>query len=168
MQSSQRIFLRPTSEADIAFVAAAETHAENAKYLLTWSIDAHLSALSDGDLAHLIIERADSGRSIGFIILAGIKNNHDSIEFRRIVITEKGRGFGQEAILLVKKYAFSKLGAHRLWLDVKVNNVRARYIYEKQGFHVEGTLRDCIKTDGYYESLVVMSILRHEFINDEL
>lgn len=35
--------------------------------------------------------------------------------------------------------------------------------YKKQGFHVEGTLRECIWNGKAYESLTVMSILRREY-----
>jgi RimJ/RimL family protein N-acetyltransferase len=62
-----------------------------------------------------------------------------------------------------KRFAFDELKAHRLWLDVKQTNARARQLYEAEGFTTEGVLRECLKTDGKYESLVVMSMLRGEY-----
>ena len=52
---------------------------------------------------------------------------------------------------------------HRLWLDVKVQNQRAQAIYKAAGFVVEGTLRECLKSEYGYESLMIMSILQQEY-----
>lgn len=120
-------------------------------------------ALTDPDVCHLVIERLDDQRPVGYIILAGLKNSNQSVEFRRIVVTEKGKGYGKCALRLVKRLAFEHLDAHRLWLDVKDFNARARHIYESEGFIVEGTLRECFKVEDTFESLVVMSMLKREY-----
>lgn len=59
-------------------------------------------------------------------------------------------------------HAFNELAAHRLWLDVKVANERAQRAYQRAGFVREGVLRDALLTNGNFESLIVMSMLRHE------
>jgi RimJ/RimL family protein N-acetyltransferase len=63
----------------------------------------------------------------------------------------------------VKKIAFEKLAAHRLWLDVRQKNERAYNLYRSEGFVEEGILRECILYNGNYESLIIMSILKDEF-----
>jgi RimJ/RimL family protein N-acetyltransferase len=65
----------------------------------------------------------------------------------------------------IKRRAFDTLSAHRLWLDVKEHNTPARAVYEKEGFRYEGTLRECRKGPAGCESLVVMSMLEHEYRN---
>jgi RimJ/RimL family protein N-acetyltransferase len=157
------IRLRPTSEADLDFVLEAERAAENSRFVGSWTREQHLEAALSPDFAHLIVETAADKRCVGYVILAGLKNSDESVEFRRIVITEKNKGFGRETLRLVKKMAFEQLNAHRLWLDVMANNARARHIYESEGFVAEGTLRECLKTENSYESLVVMSLLRNEY-----
>ena len=64
---------------------------------------------------------------------------------------------------VAKKVAFDDLGAHRLWLDVKTHNTRAKALYDSEGFVVEGLLRESVRTDSGFESLVVMSMLQSEF-----
>ena len=113
-------------------------------------------------LSHLIIETFSDER-VGYIILAGLENVNKSVEFRRIVVTEKNQGYEKCALRLVKKLAFEELKTHRLWLDVKEKNVRARHVYEAEGFQAEGVLRECLKIENGYESLVVMSMLRDEY-----
>ncbi len=45
----------------------------------------------------------------------------------------------------LNRVANATVSAHRLWLDVKEQNTRARAVYEKEGFRYEGTLRECLK-----------------------
>lgn len=108
-------------------------------------------------------------------MVASSWSGHDSsmglqstiIELRRVVIVDKGRGYGRAVVRTVKELAFGELHAHRLWLDVKVHNDRARVLYLEEGFVEEGTLRECVRAPDGYESLVVMSLLRNEYENTE-
>ena len=157
------IRLASTSENDLDFVLSAEQSAENRSFVTIWSHEQHLDALNNEDLRSLIIENITDGSRVGYVILAGLADINRSIEFRRIVVTEKGKGYGREALRLVKQIAFKELKAHRLWLDVKEHNVRARHLYESEGFVAEGVLRECIKGEAGFESLVVMSMLSSEY-----
>jgi Acetyltransferases, including N-acetylases of ribosomal proteins len=157
------IRLLRTREEDLDFVLSAEQSAENRSFVSVWAREQHLGALTSKNLSHLIIENITDGSRVGYIILAGLADANQSIEFRRIVVTEKGKGYGKEALRLVKKIAFQELKAHRLWLDVKEHNVRARHVYESEGFVAEGVLRECIKAEVGFESLVVMSMLCGEY-----
>jgi len=157
------IHLRPTTEKDLPFVLAEERADDNRKYVAQWTQAMHEAALLDPDLWHLIVERIEDHAPVGYLIIAGLESPHQSIEFRRIVITEKGKGYGRNALQLVKKFAFEGQGAHRLWLDVKDHNSRARRLYRSAGFIEEGTLRECFKTEDGFESLVIMSMLDNEY-----
>ena len=75
----------------------------------------------------------------------------------------KGEGLGREALELVLAHAFGELAAHRVRLDVKVDNERARRAYAAVGFVDEGVLRDALLTCDSFESLAVMPILEHEW-----
>jgi diamine N-acetyltransferase len=153
--------LRPTTVADLEYVLAAEHAPENRVFVIPWTREQHGAALSDPDLMHRIVEDAD-GRTVGFLLFAGLASPHRSIELRRIVVTEKGRGHGRAALRAVQEFAFAELGAHRLWLDVKEHNTRARALYEEEGFVMEGCLRECLVAPDGFESLYIMSMLEHE------
>lgn len=79
------------------------------------------------------------------------------------MITEKTRGYGKATVEMVKQLAFETYNAHRLWLDVKVQNKLAQAVYKKAGFVVEGILRECLKVEGRYDSLIIMSMLQQEY-----
>jgi diamine N-acetyltransferase len=164
-QSTSRLVCRPTTPADLEFVVATERADDNAAFVLNWSQQQHLSALDDGTIAHWILEgQGVNRRPVGFVILAGVDPPGGSVEFKRIVVREKGVGFGREAVQLVKREVFERYRAHRLWLDVFEHNQRAKALYVSEGFKVEGVLREHVKWQDQWRSLVLMSMLSREYI----
>lgn len=158
------VTLRPTREPDLEFVLRAERAEENARFVRHWTIEQHRAAIADPDVAHFIVEAAGPGGApAGYVILVGLANPHLGVEFKRIVIVEKGARLGRAAVREVKRWAFEDHGAHRLWLEVKTFNGRARALYAGEGFREEGTLRDVIQGAGGWESLVLMSLLAPEY-----
>ena len=159
---SREMQLRLTTPADLEYVIETERHADNREYVFAWDLERHLEAINNENELHLIIQNHEKKR-IGYMILRGCSDPNDSIELTRVSISNKGHGYGKQAIRLIQEYVFLHLQAHRLWLDVKETNSRAKHVYESAGFVVEGTLRECIKTNGAYESLTLMGILNSEF-----
>ncbi|HEY9734721.1 MAG TPA: GNAT family protein [Trichocoleus sp.] len=158
--------LKPTQPQDLAFVLAAENHLDNRPYIHPWSQERHLEAIHSEDEAHFLLVAEDTtqdARPVGYLILQGLTSPHRSLEMRRLVVTEKGQGYGRTALRLIQAFAFETRQAHRLWLDVKVHNQRAKRLYEQAGFVLEGCLRECLKTEQGYESLYLMSQLRSEY-----
>jgi hypothetical protein len=66
------IALRQTTEGDLPYVLSAERDQDNSRFVNIWSVDQHRAALSDENMAHMMIESAPDRRSIGFVILARI------------------------------------------------------------------------------------------------
>ncbi len=153
--------LRPTSENDLNFVVRIEREASNAGVVTAQNAEEHKKYLTDEDFRHLIIEAEE--KAVGYLILAGLQDKNENIEFRRIVVSEKGKGYGRKALRLTKKMAFGELNAHRLWLDVVDRNERARNLYESEGFLMEGVWRECYKSETGRDSLIFMSILKKEY-----
>ncbi len=127
--------LRPSSEGDLDFVLTLEADPKTAPFIHAWPVEEHRTAIADPAVAHWIVEDVEQSMPVGFVILRGLGT--DVIEFRRIAISEKGRGYGTHAVRLVKEAVFGEMGARRLWLDVYDFNDRARSIYEAEGFTAE-------------------------------
>ncbi|GAB1529301.1 MULTISPECIES: GNAT family N-acetyltransferase [Brevibacillus] len=157
------IHLRRTTPADIPFVCEVENAPENTPFIIPWSEDRHHNALGDPDILHMIAEKKETGHPVGYVIIAGLTNPHQSIELMRITIAVKGEGYGRNILRQIKHWAFIEQKAHRLWLDVKETNDRARSLYLSEGFHIEGILRDCLKSGDTYESLIILSMLATEY-----
>ena len=158
--STAELRLRPTRPDDLGYVVAAESDVENAPYLAPSSRAEHQAFVNDRRQRHLIAEVG--GRAVGFVLLR-LHPEDRAVELRRLAVTEKGRGFGRQALRAAVRAAFEDHGAHRLWLDVKPHNERARALYRSEGFTEEGVLRDALLTGDRFESLLVMSLLRPEW-----
>src|SRR3954466_6779275 len=155
-----RVRLRPTMQSDLDFVLSLERDPENLPFITPWERTQHEAAIRFPDFRHFIVEGGEDLSSVGFVILIGCRNQNLSIELKRMVVQAKGAGFGRAALRFAKKIAFDDLKAHRFWLDVKKRNSRAKALYDSEGFVVEGELREAVKMDDGFESLIVMSMLR--------
>lgn len=74
-----------------------------------------------------------------------------------------GKGYGKDAIELLKDFVFNTLNLNRLDLEVYEFNVRAYKCYLKCGFIEEGRLRKRLYRQGKYWDVIQMSILREEY-----
>jgi RimJ/RimL family protein N-acetyltransferase len=146
-----RVRLRPTRPDDLDWVLAAEGHPENRPFVTRYTRALHEECLTHPDLAHLVIESLADGGMVGYVILAGLAAPQEAVELRRIVVTEKGRGYGRETLRLIAGLTLEVLGTRRLWLDVRANNPRARRLYEEEGYKAESTTPD---------GLTILSITR--------
>jgi diamine N-acetyltransferase len=158
-----QVRLRPTMLSDLDFVISVEHDAANRPFITPWERTQHEGAVRIPDFRHFIVEAGPGYASTGFVILQGCRNPHHSVELKRIVLQSKGQGLGRACVRLLMQMAFRDLGAHRFWLDVKSLNVRAQALYRSEGFVEEGRLRDSVKTDEGYDSLILMSMLEDEY-----
>lgn len=160
---SIRVRLRPTMQSDLDFVLSLEQDPANLPFITPWERTQHEAAIRFPDFRHFIVEGGAGLESVGFVILIGCRSQHQSLELKRMVIRSKGEGYGRAALRVVKKVAFDDLGAHRLWLDVKKRNTRAKALYDGEGFVQEGELRESVRVENGFESMIVMSMLAAEF-----
>ena len=155
--------LRAAEESDLDFILASEADPENARYIVADSRVYHQDTLDSPAAIHFIVERKDNGEAIGFLVATG-RNSPDHEQYwRRVIINDRGKGYGKEAMNLLMAWAFEDAGAHRGWLDCKDYNDRALHVYESLGLQREGLLRETILVDGKYENLVVLGILEDEW-----
>ena len=162
MMKVRKVELRPTLLADLDFVLAAEQHPDNAETIGHWTRARHEAAIACAEEGHFVVDCA--GQRVGYLIVIGLGNPDRSLLLKRVVIVEKGKGYGRQAVQWVKHYAFETLKFHRLRLDVLISNARAKSLYLSEGFTLEGTLRDGYKTADGYESLHILSMLETEYV----
>ena len=164
MTTSPRLRLRPTMLSDLDFVTSVERDPANRPFITPWDRPQHDGAIRFPDCRHFIVEAGADYASVGFVILQGCRNPHRSIELKRMVLQPgaQGRGIGRACLRLLAQMAFRDLGAHRFWLDVKARNTRAQALYLSEGFVEEGRLRESVRTEDGYDSLIVMAMLERE------
>ena len=103
-QAMKNIEIKKAQELDLDFILSTENSAENTPFINTWSIDRHRAAMGNEDIYYGVV--FSDSHKVGFVILAGLKNENHSIEFLRVVIREKGKGIGRQVLKWAKEAAF--------------------------------------------------------------
>lgn len=148
-----------TTEEQLDFVMHYEALEAEEGYVIKWSKEDHLRALIRESTYHMII--LEDSQPVGYLIM---NTESDNLELMRLVISKKNKGYGTQTLEKIKSIAFNELNCHRLWLDVRMHNENAIRLYEKLGFVREGVLREAVKYNDHYISVLVMSILRSEYV----
>jgi diamine N-acetyltransferase len=163
VQMNSKVRLRKLNDEDLDFIITEQAKPENSQYIPQWTRRRHLASIKDTDFMYLIVETFPDSIPVGYAILSGIENSSKHIALREFVITQKRKGFGRSALILIKKLAFEELRAHRFRLEVWAHNPNAEALYKSEGFFEEGTVRDCVREDFRYLSYIIMSILESEY-----
>ncbi|GGK57186.1 GNAT family N-acetyltransferase [Ornithinimicrobium pekingense] len=113
-------------------------------------------------LVWAVVERT-SGAVVGEALLLDHDPGNRSCSFRIWISGARDRGLGTEATRLAVGHAFTTLGLHRVQLEVYAFNPRARRVYEKVGFVLEGTQREALLFDGRWVDLHLMGMLEQDW-----
>lgn len=153
--------LRPSCPEDLDFVLFLERHPDNRPFILQWSEQDHLAAMTAEDREHWIVESDSDGSPLGYIIVYNLVAKNLGVYLKRIVIGEKSRRTGRLALQMILDHAFSELGADFVSLAVFSDNVRAQRAYESIGFadaSLPPRVRDALEeaAGGFPENSVLM------------
>ena len=172
---SERIYLRPAERADLPLFVRWFADAETTRHLALrapfslameekW-FEGLLDRQGKSDY-HFVACLVEDGRPIGTVGLHGLDLENGNAEFG-ISIGEKGewnRGYGTEALYAICDFGFGSLRLERIELHVYEDNARAVRSYEKAGFRHEGRLRRAHFGEGRHSDVMVMSLLRDEWL----
>lgn len=174
--AGQRVLLRPFTPEDLPGISALVrepevqrlTGAAGMAFTDEQLATAYTRARTSPDRLDLAVVDRDEGRLVGEVVLHDWDRRNHGCVFR-ILIGEagRGRGLGTEATRLIVGHGFARLGLHRVALEVLPFNPRARHVYEKLGFVVEGRRREAVLQDGVWVDWVTMSVLAGEWRGGE-
>jgi RimJ/RimL family protein N-acetyltransferase len=170
--TGEKTVLRPVTEADadgiwrliqdpeiirFTFEPPAELTLERLRPL-------YASRATHPDRLDLAVSDPATGELLGEVVLHNWDPGTRSCTFRTLLGPRgRDRGIGTEATRLIVGYGFEQLGLHRIQLEVYGHNHRARRVYEKVGFVVEGVLREARSRNGEWVDEVVMGLLDREW-----
>lgn len=120
-----------------------------------------------GDVCQFIICRED-GTGIGSVYLQHIEREHAKAEYGVFIgdTDSCGRGYGTMVARAVLQLAFYELKLNRVYLRVLPWNARAVRCYEHAGFRREGILRQSVCVSGKYCDILIMGVLREDFVTE--
>ncbi|HBW13303.1 MAG TPA: UDP-4-amino-4,6-dideoxy-N-acetyl-beta-L-altrosamine N-acetyltransferase [Proteiniclasticum sp.] len=119
-----------------------------------------------GLCSQFIIEIIEPSMDIGTVFIKNIDKKNDKGEFGIFIGEEeaRGKGFGKTATKLILDHAFTELNLNRVYLSVFVDNLSGIKSYANAGFEQEGVLRQDYKYGNKYYDVLLMSILRHKWM----
>ena len=161
--TTDRLSIINAEESDINYIIALEKHPDNNDFVWVGTYEDHLAEINDNCHLVLIFRQKDDNTAIGYS-LSRIDFASEVYELRRIIITDKGKGYGREAMLAHIKYAFETLKMNRFWLDVFPDNTIGINLYESLNMHRDGVLRQNYKAKRGYLDQIVYSMLKDEYI----
>jgi RimJ/RimL family protein N-acetyltransferase len=120
----------------------------------------------DGHLYMAIIENT-TGKFVGGAALQDVRLPHNRAELSISIYDpeDRGKGYGGDAVLVLLRVGFHILGLNSIYLDTMEDNERAIHLYEKIGFKRVGILRETEYMEGGHKGLMIMDILRDEFMD---
>jgi diamine N-acetyltransferase len=129
----QGVTLRPSRPADLAFITQLERDPENRDFIGQWSDAEHLAAIErENRREHWIIEH--DGLPAGYLIAYDCRELGAGFHVKRLLVEEKNRGIGREALGLFDARVFALEGVSCVWLIVRDWNTRAQKVYSKLGY----------------------------------
>lgn len=174
MLEGKQVFLRPVEEIDLPLLVRWRNAKENWRFFFNkfpLSISGQLEWYRrlNADKAKLIfVICLKDGRPIGTIGLDHIDFCNQSAEFGNFLIGEnefRSKGFAIESLELLFNYSFKCLNLNRLYLEMYESNAHARAIYESCGFKEEGLLREARFSDGRFMNVLILGLLRNEYLS---
>jgi len=162
--TSDRLLITDAGEHDIDQIIQMEEHPDNRDFIWIGTYEEHLSEMNDDKHLLLVFRSKEDNAVMGFS-LSRLELDFEVFELRRFVITDKGKGYGREAMRAHLKYAFETLKMNRFWLDVFPDNAIGINLYESLGMHRDGVLRQNYKGDRGYQDQIIYSMLKSEYFS---
>lgn len=153
--------LFPGADGDVPFIMATERLPGYEQLVGRWSEAQHRAALADGRHAYFLARVA--ARDIGFAIVRDWASAERVTHIKRMAVVQPGLGRGKALLAQLVARIFRDTEAHRIWLGVFPENVRARRAYEAVGFKAEGVARGSAFFGGVHRDELVMALLRPDW-----
>lgn len=118
-----------------------------------------ISGLRIDDRNFYWLAKWEKNEYIGVVYLKMVSKEHKNA-YLGVYANPYSMLSGKGAMLMegIKKIAFFKAKLHTLKLEVIKDNTRAVNFYKKNGFTIEGQLKEFIRKDGQWRDVLVMGI----------
>src|SRR5215216_2640103 len=126
--------LSPLTSADIPEVMRLERLPGYDAFIGRWSAEEHAAEMASPDARYFGVR--DGARLQSFLILQQFRTRQ--VRLRRISVGTPGGGLGTQMLREIMDWVFDNTPAEAFWLDVHVENDRARHVYEREGMKADG------------------------------
>ena len=173
MIKGNKVFLRLMEEDDIPIKVEWVNDEEIRTFLISdyisetgtrlWLRNAHKS-----NRREFVICLNQAAEPIGFTSLKNIDLVNSKAEMSMLLGNKKywGKGLARQARYLLLNYAFHEIGLNKVYTFNWEENERIISLNKALGFVVEGELRDDIYFRGSHRTVLIMGILRSDWIRN--
>lgn len=147
---------------DIPLILQIENDKENRDFIWVGTEEEHRNEIENDINLLLLFYAKDDGTIKGYTLVERDFKSH-LFEIRRLAITDKGKGYGREAIKGLIRYAFEQTDSNRVFWDVYPDNTVGIALYESLGMHRDGVLRQNYLSDRGYLDQIIYSMLKSEY-----
>lgn len=170
-----RLFLRPVTLSDVSSIAKEACRIEISDTMISIPhpypegeavryVSQRLSEMNHGKAAAFVIEHKPDRKFAGIIEIRDIEPEHAQAEVSFwLGVGLQGQGYMSEAIACVVRFGFENLGLNRIYAHHMVRNPASGRALMKNGFLVEGLLRQRVRKWGVFEDVVLLALLREDW-----
>ncbi len=140
MKTQVDIEVRAARREELPLFTQMESADHARDYVGQSGLNEHDRMFEDEGYIHLTI--LSGGEAAGFFLLV-LENDGESIDFRRIVVSQTDSGIGQASITAMESWCRENTDRSRIWLNVYDFNRRGIHVYKKLGYrYVKSEKRD--------------------------
>ena len=171
MLSGERVVLRPFRPEDVEPLWRAKLDPlkwaqTSAAPLVPLTLEEHRARYAEpskDDNAQFAVDV--DGHLVGRALLFHVDTLARHAEAGLALLPEhQGQGYGRDVLRVLVDYAFRSRNLHRVHLQTLASNEKGLRAYRAVGFVEEGRLRDHAWVEGAYEDMVLMAVLREEWL----
>jgi diamine N-acetyltransferase len=170
---SENIRLRVLEPQDADIIYKWENNPENWQVSHTlipfskYTIEQYVNAIQDiyitKQLRFIICKKSENDKPIGCIDLFDFEPFHNRAGVGVLIADkeERGKGYANEALILLKEYAFKTLCLTQLYCDVAISNESSFELFTNNGFVVVGIKKAWNRVPNGYEDVYLLQALNY-------
>ncbi|MBM7567675.1 GNAT family N-acetyltransferase [Paenibacillus sacheonensis] len=159
--------VRPDDAAQLSVFTESYDYMRNVdtEYAVPQTAEFFEQAENGKNTIEFMLRTIEDDRLVGFAALHGIEWNNRS---SRMAVgighpSDRGQGYGRDAVAMLLRYAFLELNLERISLEVIAYNEAAIRTYLGAGFVEEGRLREAVLRGRKRYDLIAMGLLSREW-----
>lgn len=167
------VTLRPIEYEDLEFIRDLMNDPEMENTIIGWSWPIakkdeeqwYANFHNSDKMLRYMIENSD-GDVVGLTGLKDIDWKNGKVLGAGIRISKhaQSRGIATDAYATMIRYAFNELRLHRIESSAFEDNIASLRFLEKLGYVREGLQRECVYKNGKYHNVVLLGLLKEDFI----
>lgn len=133
------------------------------KYILKQYLENSHRDIYEVKQLRLVICRVADNEPLGLVDLFDFDPKHKRASIGILIENDqnRGKGYGAEALALLRDYSFQQLDLHQLVANVGVDNLPSQKLFEKAGFLLAGKKKDWNFVNGKFKDELLYQLIEN-------